>query len=242
MKKIVIDPGHGGEDPGATGNGLKEKDLNFELSKMVAVKLAVYEVNVIMTRTADVELGLYERCEIANDASADYFCSIHTNAGGGTGFESFVYTGAGEHTENIRGILHDKVAVYYKRSGFVDRGKKQANYVVLRETDMPAVLLENLFIDNQKDTTKLRDVSFLDELAGAIAGGLAAALDLPARIDKPVPPTPALIPTSVPTPGWDPAREIARLKADGLIKSDHQPGDPVVWGELATVINRLRSK
>lgn len=223
MKKIIIDPGHGGEDPGATGNGLKEKDLNFELSKMVAVKLAVYEVNVIMTRTVDVELGLNERCEIANDASADYFCSLHTNAGGGTGFESYVYTGAGEHTENLRGMLHDKVAAYYKRAGFVDRGKKRANYVVLRETDMPAVLLENLFIDNQKDAIKLRDVSFLDGLAGAIAGGLATALDLP------------------PVSSWNPTEEIAKLKADGLINSDHQPGDPVVWGELATVINRLRS-
>ncbi len=236
MAKIVIDPGHGGEDPGATGNGLKEKDLNFSLSKMVVDKLMIYEVDVILTRTADIELGLYDRCEIANNAGADYFFSIHTNAGGGTGFESYVYTGVEEYTENLRGIIHDRVAVYYKRAGFADRGKKRANFVVLRETEMPAVLLENLFIDSQKDVVKLKDVSFLDGLAGAIAEGLVTALDLPVRINKPEPTTPA------PAPGWDPAAEIAKLKADGMIKNDHQPDDPVVWGELATVLNRLRNK
>ncbi len=124
------------------------------------------------------------------------------------------------------------MADYYKRAGFADRGKKRADFVVLRNTNMPAVLLENLFVDNQKDAAKLKDAAFLDGLAGAIAEGMAIALNLPVRVDKPELP--------MPTSGWDPAGEIARLKADGLINNDHQPGDPVVWGELATILNRLR--
>ncbi len=68
--RICIDPGHGGYDPGAIGNSLKEKDLNLNLSKMVAGRLMFYGVDVIMTRTTDADLGLYERCEIANSAGA----------------------------------------------------------------------------------------------------------------------------------------------------------------------------
>jgi len=178
MKKLVIDPGHGGKDPGAVSNGLKEKDLTLDISNRVASKLSFYDVDVILTRTADRDLSLGERCSIANNHKADYFCSIHINAGGGTGFESFVYTNPSTRTNNIRNIIHDRVADYYKNAGFMDRGKKRANFAVLRETNMPAVLLENLFIDNQKDAAQLKDDSFIDGLAGAIAAGLVVAFGL----------------------------------------------------------------
>lgn len=245
MIKVVLDPGHGGKDPGAVSNGLKEKDLNLDISNRVASKLSFYEVNVILTRTADIDLNLSERCSIANNHKADYFCSIHINAGGGTGFESFIYTGAAAKTENLRYVIHNKVAGYYKNAGFMDRGKKRANFAVLRETHMPAVLLENLFLDNEKDATKLKNSYFVDGLAGAIADGLIAALGIPQKSPT-GDPTPIQSPTVAPTQpsasAWDPAGEIAKLKADGLIKSDHRPDDPVTWGELATVINRMRGK
>lgn len=228
MLKLVLDPGHGGIDAGAVGNGIKEKDLNLELCRRIAGKLEGYDVEVTLTRTADVDVDVYRRCELANSLKADYFCSVHANSGGGTGFESYVYTHAGEITESLRGVVHEKVAAYFKSAGFPDRGKKRANFVVLRETGMPAVLLENLFLDSPRDAVRLKDTSFLDGLAAAVAGGLVAALGIPVKEQAP-PPLP-----------WDPAAEIARLKADGLINSDHRPEDPVTWGELATVINRLR--
>ncbi len=223
MIKLVIDPGHGGKDPGAVGNGLKEKDLSLHLCKLVAEKFSAYEVEVTLTRTGDIDLGLNVRVNIANNMQADYFCSIHINAGGGTGFESFTYTYSAADTENLRDIVHNIVAGYYKSAGFTDRGKKRANFAVLRDTEMPAVLLENLFVDNQNDAKKLKDATFLDGLAGVIADGLVNALGIPLKNQQ----------------SWDPAGEIAKLKAGGLINSDHQPGDPVMWGELVTVINRL---
>lgn len=250
MIKLVIDPGHGGEDPGAVGNGLKEKDINLDLGKRVAGKLSSYNVDVTLTRSSDLDISLEDRSNIANNLEADYFCSFHINAGGGTGFESYIYTNAADDTENLRNVLHDIIAGYYKKAGLPDRGKKRANFAVLRDTDMPAVLLENLFIDNPADAGKLKDISFLEGLAGSIAGGLVAALGIPLK-PSPVPtqpptpsptPAPTPVPTNPPVPPWDPAGEIAKLKADGLIKSDHQPDDPVTWGELATVINRMRGK
>jgi len=224
MIKLVIDPGHGGKDPGAVGNGLKEKELCLHLGKLVAEKLSAYEVEVTLTRTSDIDLDLDVRCDIANNMQADYFCSIHINAGGGTGFESYTYINSSSNTEKLRDIVHSIVAGYYKSAGFTDRGKKRANFAVLRDTEMPAVLLENLFIDNRNDANKLKDTIFLDGLAGVIASGLVNALGIPLKNQQ----------------SWDPAGEIDKLKADGLIKSEHKSGDPVMWGEFAAVINRLR--
>jgi N-acetylmuramoyl-L-alanine amidase len=160
------------------GNGLQEKDINLEISRRLAKVLSGYQVEVALTRNSDVYLGLAQRCALANNLGARYFCSIHVNGGGGTGFESYTYTGAKEETENLRNAVHSKVAAYFQNAGFVDRGKKKADFYVLRETIMPAVLLENLFIDHGMDSLRLKSASFLDGLAEAIAGGLAAALGL----------------------------------------------------------------
>lgn len=178
MKKLVLDPGHSGSDPGAVGNGIQEKDVNLDLANRVAAKLSGYDVEVTLTHTADVDMELDERCKIANSLGADYFCSLHSNAGGGTGFESYVYTQASGITRQMQDVVHEKVAAYYTSQGLADRGRKQANFFVLRETGMPAILLENLFVDNPADAEKLKDAAFLDGLAGAIAQGLAAALGL----------------------------------------------------------------
>ncbi|WP_066633028.1 N-acetylmuramoyl-L-alanine amidase [Desulfolucanica intricata] len=179
--KIVIDPGHGGADPGSVGNGLREKDLNLTVALRVNNLLKNYDVDVMLTRSGDQEVSLYERAAFANRNNADYFVSVHTNAGGGTGFESFIHTNAFDRTEKLRAIIHKQVADYYLVNGFPDRGKKQANFAVLRETNMPAVLLENLFIDNEKDAAALKDKKFLDGLADAIVQGLVSALNLKKR-------------------------------------------------------------
>ncbi len=115
---------------------------------------------------------------MANNLTAHYFCSIHVNSGGGTGFESYIYNGAKAETESLRNPVHSEVAAYLRDAGFVDRGKKKADCYVLRETIMPAVLLENLFIDHTIDATSLKSAAFLDGLARAITGGLATALGL----------------------------------------------------------------
>ena len=174
--KLCIDAGHiPNIDPGAVGNGLKEANLTGDLAQRVAAKLSPYDVEILMVPRTD---SLQERCDFANKAKVDYFLSLHVNAGGGEGFESYVYTGAADDTERMRGIIHDAVTGYLKPMGVIDRGKKRANFAVLQGTDMPAVLLENLFIDNPEDAAMLKYNVFLDGLANNIAYGVAQALGL----------------------------------------------------------------
>ncbi|WP_245921025.1 N-acetylmuramoyl-L-alanine amidase family protein [Melghirimyces profundicolus] len=143
-----------------------------------------YYVNVLMTRTTDTYVSLADRVALANSNGADYFVSIHINAGGGTGFESYIYDGTvSSNTINWRQILHDTIMSRIGSAWNVsDRGKKRANFYVLRETAMPAVLTENLFIDTSQDLSKLNNPSFISTLAQAHADGIAQALSLPAKL------------------------------------------------------------
>lgn len=218
---IVLDPGHGGQDPGAVGYALKEKDIVLKLAQQVAAFLNGYEAKVVLTRTGDQEVALSMRASLANNQQADFFCSIHVNAGGGTGFESYIHPAAPPRTEALAQVIHREVARFCLQRGLPDRGLKRANFAVLRETKMSAILLENLFIDHPRDAALLADGGFLRDLAASIAQALVKALGLKERNP------------------WDPAGEVKRLKERGLITIDHDPQVPVTWGELATVLNRI---
>lgn len=184
MKKIVIDPGHGGTDPGATNGTYKEKDFNLNIGLKVRDYLqAHYEASILMTRTTDKKMDLSERTQFANSNKADYFCSIHINAGGGTGWESYIYNGTvSQFTINAQNTIHSTVMnAISTKYGVRDRGKKRANFHVLRETTMPAILLENLFIDTTSDLNLLKNNTFITDLANAIGKGIAQALSLPTK-------------------------------------------------------------
>ncbi|MGF3102832.1 N-acetylmuramoyl-L-alanine amidase [Rossellomorea sp. DUT-2] len=185
MKTILIDPGHGGTDPGAVYNGNEEKTFNLLTSLIVRDFLSKnYNVNILMTRTGDETLSLTERSNLANRTNPDFYLSIHHNAGGGTGFESYVYNGSvPSQTITYQRIIHDEVTSAIKSSYKVfDRGKKRANFHVLRETNMSSLLLEILFIDNPKDIALLNNATFRNTVGVAIAIGVAKALGLPAKI------------------------------------------------------------
>jgi len=247
-KKIVcIDPGHGGRDPGACGYVI-EKHITLEISMYLQQNLVKYsEIDVIMTRTSDVYVSLAERCRIANDAKANIFVSIHCNAGGGEGFESYVLPGAQEAAELQKSIHEALAPMMLKTYGiypvacvaeevvlpysvpdeelekiFRDRGRKYARFYVLKHTEMPAVLLECLFVDNKRDTMLLKYGKFKENLAEKIAEGIANYFGL--------------------RKGWDPQAEIDLLLEDKIINTRRTPDMPVNWGEFATVINRLRGK
>ena len=176
--KIVLDAGHGGHDPGAVANGLKEKDLTLAIVKHIGRMLSEYEnAEVHYTRTDDRYLSLEERAAIANKLKADLLISVHINAGGGTGFESYVYNGnVSQATIAYQNVIHQEIL---KAIGNVtDRGKKRANYAVLRETKMPAILTENLFIDNKTDAAKLKSEQFLLQVAYGHVIGLEKAFGL----------------------------------------------------------------
>ncbi|NEU30279.1 SH3 domain-containing protein [bacterium LRH843] len=172
-KKIVIDPGHGGKDIGAPGNGLREKDIVLDVGLRVEKLLKEAGAHVIMTRDTDVYPTLGDRVKVANDAKADVFISIHTNAAESTaanGTETFwnaKYT-AGESkrlAETVQKRLIEKL-------GTTDRKVKPGNFEVIRETKMPSVLLELAFISNASDAALLKTDSFRQKSAEAVYEGL----------------------------------------------------------------------
>ena len=179
---LVKDPGHGGKDPGASGNGLIEADITKQITDGTVKILSNYKVDIKLTPTGAT---LSARAAFANQSKADFFFSIHVNAGGGTGYESYIHPAASEATEAIAKIIHAEIASFYKQNGFPDRGLKRKNLAVLRETKMPAMLIENLFIDNKKDAEFLK--SNLEAIIKAVAGALVKGLGLVRRKDKPDP-------------------------------------------------------
>lgn len=192
--KFFIDPGHGGSDSGAVGNGLREKDLTLTIAKKVRDLLANYEnAQVRLSRDTDIFISLNGRADMANNWGADYFMSIHINASGGTGFETYVHTSASSASVRYQNVIHPAIV---STTDLRDRGKKNANYAVLRETAMPAILTENGFIDNTSDASKLKSDAFLNKVAQGHVDGLAKAFGLKKKTSTPAPPTPAPRPTN----------------------------------------------
>lgn len=186
MKKVWIDAGHGGKDPGAVGNGLKEKDIALTISLGVNDRLeAEYEgVQVVLSRSTDVFLELKERTDVANKAGADLLVSIHCNAGGGSGgFESFRYTNASAASRSLQNVLHTEIMAALKPFGVNDRGQKAENLHMVRESKMPAVLTENLFIDVTTDAAKLKRQDVIDALIVGHVSGIAKYLGLKKKED-----------------------------------------------------------
>ncbi|PAF18625.1 N-acetylmuramoyl-L-alanine amidase [Terribacillus saccharophilus] len=174
MVKVYIDPGHGGTDPGAQGNGLKEKDITLKVGKMVNERLDASGFETRMSRTGDTFPSLSARTNDANKWGADFFISIHVNAGGGEGYEDYRYNklSASSTTGKQQAILHKHMKAKAAKFGMKDRGAKSANFHVLRETKMSAALTELGFIDSSKDAKNLKDSSFLSQMAWGIVDAL----------------------------------------------------------------------
>lgn len=183
MTKIFIDAGHGGTDPGAVGNGLQEKNLTLDISKRIKKYLDDNYTghNITLSRTTDKTMSLTQRTDAANKWGADYFLSVHINAGGGTGYEDFIYNGnVSSKTISIRDTIHAEIVK--ELSDWRNRGKKRANFAVLRQTQMPAMLTENGFIDTKADADKLKSAAYLNKIAEGHAIGLAKAFKLKAKV------------------------------------------------------------
>lgn len=173
MIKVYIDAGHGGSDPGAQGNGIKEKDITLKIAKKVQQYLKNYKgVSVKMSRTGDTYPTLTQRTNEANNWGASLLLSVHINSGGGTGYEDYIYTTLSDSskTAKIRNAIHTAVM---KQNGMTDRGKKKENLHVLRESRMDAILTENGFIDNASDAAKMKDQSWINKVARGHVNGIA---------------------------------------------------------------------
>lgn len=171
MAKIFIDAGHGGHDPGALGSKSNEKSNVLKVALKLKTLLEQSGHRVKLSRSTDVYLTLNERARLANAWGADYFISLHNNSAksnAATGFETFVHNGPLQSkTLEYQKAVHDAIAI---NIGISNRGKKRANYAVLRLTRMPAVLIEYAFINNPKDESIL--INQVDNLALWTAQGI----------------------------------------------------------------------
>jgi len=167
--KICIDPGHGGSDPGAVGY-CTEKIHNLECGKDFRDWLNLdtsdggggYAWSVIMTRSTDIYVSLSGRTSYANNNGASRFISIHANAGGGHGSETFCYTYGSSNSFAMRNLLQNELLAH---GGLYNRGNKVANFYVIKYTSMPAALTENGFCDNYSDSLCLNSSSWRDNVA-----------------------------------------------------------------------------
>lgn len=186
--KVYIDPGHGGQDPGAQGHGLDEKDVTLAIAlKLRSILQNDYEnVDVKMSRSSDTTRSLSQRSSDANAWDADFFLSIHINSGPSSaqGYEDYIYSGLSNSskTAQYQDIIHAEVL---KMNQLKDRGQKKANFHVLRETNMPAILTENGFISNDHDAALIKQSSWIQKVAQGHANGIAKAFGLKR---KPTPP------------------------------------------------------
>jgi N-acetylmuramoyl-L-alanine amidase len=199
MKKIYLDAGHGGADAGAVGaNGLYEKNLVLKIQQyLISYLNSTYsDFTIKTTRTTDTFLSLSQRASQANSWGADVFMSIHVNAGGGTGYEDYVYRSASNASKTFQSIVHGQVQPTLLSYNHPNRGRKSANYAVLRLTNMPAVLTEIAFIDNRTDAALLQNEAFLKSMGESYAKGIAVYLNLPRRAV----PNPNPTPTPNPSP------------------------------------------
>lgn len=198
IKKVCLDPGHGGKDPGNRVGSNEEKRYTLQLAQEVSAQLTKAGLKVIMTRTDDTFIELPDRADIARRRTADLFVSIHFNSadsGRDTvhGTEVYCMTPAGAASTNSRGEgggtgafagnrCNDRnlfLAYQMQRSltrslQAPDRGVRRARFAVLRDATMPATLIESGFMSHPTEGQKIFTAEYRKKLARAIVDGLLA--------------------------------------------------------------------
>ena len=189
---IFLDPGHGGKDPGAVYNGLREKDLNMQIYHKLRRELEKLGYTVLTSRDKDEFVDyVTERSQMVNKTDADFFISIHFNSTGvpganRSGVETYIYEADEDYPPKINKDAHDNPlrmreskrlaenlhASIIKMSGANDGGINGASFAVLRETTKPAVLLELGYIDNPEESKKISDSAYQDKLVAGIVSGI----------------------------------------------------------------------
>lgn len=170
---VAIDAGHGGNDPGSKGNGIIEKEVNFDVARRVQRKLEKAGIKVIMTRKSDTFVSLSNRVSIAVNGGADTFVSIHSNAfsnPSANGTETFYSTtGTSKRvagSKKLATLNQRKLVTALKTT---DRGVKTAGFQVIKHNPLPAVLVELAFLTNKGDAAKLSSKTHRENAAEAIA-------------------------------------------------------------------------
>ena len=179
-KVIVIDPGHGGHDPGAVGpRGLKESEVNLDIAlKLYEILTQNTRAKVYLTRDKDIFIPLHERSKMAKDLGADIFLSVHINAdetGLQTGIETYAHYSTSPDSWALAWYIQDSLL---KELRLADRGLKADNFHVIRETaDLKSILLEIGFISNSREEIFLTDPNNRRRAAEAIYHGILEYYD-----------------------------------------------------------------
>ena len=185
-KIVVIDAGHGGWDPGMVHGKVEEKDINLSIAKKLQTFLEQGGATVIITRLDDSALGtkktsdMHARRTIANTSKADIFVSIHQNSYNSAsvrGFQAFYFN----ESDNSKKLA---ACIQHRLKEFVNPGNKlgsraNKNYYVLKQTEMPAVLVECGFLTNYNDRTKLTTDEYQEKIAWGIYLGIVDYFNAP---------------------------------------------------------------
>ena len=176
-RAIVVDPGHGGRDPGAVGpSGYQEKDFALSVALQLESLLDSTDATVVMTRREDEFVSLAQRANMSNDAQADFFLSIHANGHSSTtaaGTETF-HDGSWRAEQFALGIQRDMLDILGTRHRRVE---KWDGLYVLGKTNAPAVLIEPGFLTNSAEEALLRDIGIQEELAEALYNNILKQFD-----------------------------------------------------------------
>ena len=171
----MIDPGHGGKDPGAIGlGGLREVDVILPVATRVAEILAKQGIAVTMTRNDDYFVGLDERVMMSRAAGATLFVSIHANAIDNrpdvNGLELYYYNIGQSFAETV----HNAILDYVNKNGFYlnDRRVRSARFLVLRKSSIPAILVETGYLTSEAESDRLRRDDYQKVMAEGIAKGI----------------------------------------------------------------------
>jgi len=176
MYSITLDPGHQSipnADTGCSGFGLHEEDIVLDICKRAKTLIELNNIKVIMTRDgatvngngSSINASLNTRCQIANSNKADLFLSVHCDAFNSTAYGTSAHVfGLGGNAERFAKLLNPMMGQL-----FYNRGIKVSNFAVIRDTNMPAVLLETAFLDNKDDNAKLEKANIRQQIAVNIA-------------------------------------------------------------------------
>ena len=170
---IIIDPGHGGPDVGATRNNIFEKDLNLAVAKKLYDLLKKQGLKVEMTRTNDINPTLQERCDFSNNRPAVLFVSVHTNASvneGPNGIETHFYH---DNSVELANIVHKHLIA---ETNAFDRGTIKSMFYVINHTNVPSILVEMGYISNDNEREALLTEERKNQTAKAIADGITEYL------------------------------------------------------------------
>lgn len=181
MPVIVIDAGHGGRDRGAKAKMpfCEEKRLCLQTARLVKKYLDQLGYRVVLTRSSDAFISLSRRVEIAKKAHSEAFISIHYNASrnpSAKGIEVFFHDSKSNKTRSrySKQLAEAVLPRIIKRTAATSRGVKTGNFYVIRETQMPAILVEGGFITNGKERSLLKSPTYQQKIARAIADGVDA--------------------------------------------------------------------